>query len=293
MKESKYDVLIGADPELFVLDTKTSQFVSAHPFIPGTKDSPAEVPLGAVQVDGVAAEFNIAPASTRKEFVRNIKHVRRVLQLITKNHNPAYDLVAVPTVTFRPEYFKKLPFVVKLLGCTPDFDAYTGKQNPKPHTKLPIRTGSGHLHIGWTSSKDVDSEDYRSECFSLVKELDFAFMHPSTEWDIDTQRRKLYGAPGSCRPKPYGVEYRPLSNAWLQYDWSTEFVYDTAKAVTMRWLKGWSLIEEAERCKVKADDDYFKFSDFMWSNHLPAIDQYSPRLEEANFKRIKESRLAL
>jgi hypothetical protein len=34
-------------------------------------------------------------------------------------------------------------------------------------------------------------------------------------WDKDTERRKLYGKPGAFRPKPYGCEYRVLSNAWV------------------------------------------------------------------------------
>ena len=63
--------LIGADPEVFVTD-KNNQFVSAFNMVPGDKAKPYPVPFGAVQVDGMALEFNIEPASTRQEFIHNI-----------------------------------------------------------------------------------------------------------------------------------------------------------------------------------------------------------------------------
>ena len=46
-------------------------------------------------------------------------------------------------------------------------------------------------------------------------------------------RRELYGAPGSFRPKPYGMEYRPLSNAWLK-NWDS---VNTVYSITTRVLE--------------------------------------------------------
>ena len=55
-------ILVGCDPEVFV--AKGGKFISAHGMIPGTKKAPHKVERGAVQVDGMALEFNIDPAAS-------------------------------------------------------------------------------------------------------------------------------------------------------------------------------------------------------------------------------------
>lgn len=52
--------LVGADPELFV--SKAGVILSAFGLVGGTKKVPQKVERGAVQVDGMALEFNIDPA---------------------------------------------------------------------------------------------------------------------------------------------------------------------------------------------------------------------------------------
>ena len=288
-KEKKLEVTIGADPELFVFDTETKKFVSAHDLVPGTKAEPLAVPRGAVQVDGVAAEFNILPAKSQKEFLANINRVRSVLELIIKDKNKNYKLVGAPTAKFDKEYFDNLPHDVKILGCDPDYNAYTGGINRKPSTDLPMRSGGGHIHVGFLH-EELDNPftlEHMRRCGELVRELDFALITASREWDFDIERKRLYGEPGSFRPKSYGVEYRPLSNAWLNQDWSTTFVFDTVKAVTCRWLQGWSLTKAAGEQKVRQNDDLFVFSEFMHKNHMPPLDQYSPRLEALQLRRAQ------
>lgn len=216
--------LIGADPELFVKNG-LGKFISAHDLIPGTKSSPYIVKSGAVQVDGVAAEFNINPAESEDEFVLYINTVRDRLEEMVKETDASYHLVAEPVAYFDPEYFFRLPAETLLLGCTPDWDAYTGERSPPPGTKEPFRTGSGHVHIGWTSHEDPNDPEYIKRCCEVVKQIDAVIYPASHIWDQDMKRRTLYGARGSFRPKSYGVEYRPLSNAWLRSEETIRFVY--------------------------------------------------------------------
>lgn len=211
---------IGSDPELFIQNSKTGRFVSAYgrrgPMFPGTKAEPHKVECGAIQVDGVAAELNITPAYSSEEFEHNLFTVMQQLSKMVANVNPDYRLKAVPTAHFMPKYFASLPDEAKELGCDPDYSCYTGKENPRPQTDKPFRTGAGHIHIGWRKDNiSPTDEGHMRDCILVTKQLDKYLLFASTDWDKDEERRKLYGAAGSFRPKPYGMEYRPLSNAFL------------------------------------------------------------------------------
>jgi len=98
--ELKMEILIGADPELFV--SLGGKLVSAHNLIPGTKMAPHPVNNGAVQVDGMALEININPASTSKEFCKNILSVLKQL----KEMIPSYEFVIEPAVHFEERYLR-------------------------------------------------------------------------------------------------------------------------------------------------------------------------------------------
>lgn len=203
----------GADPELFVKDDK-GRHVSAEGLIPGTKDEPYKVDYGAIQVDGMAAEFNIDPATTFTEFNRNIQAVMGQLEAMLPK---GYTLDAIPSVVFDEDVFTASPDKAKELGCMPDFNAWTGEMNPPPHDPANpfLRTASGHLHIGWTEGQDITDLQHVMNCRDLVKQFDWYLGGWSVKMDSDPTRRNLYGKAGACRFKDYGVEYRVLSNFWI------------------------------------------------------------------------------
>ncbi len=213
-------ILVGCDPEVFV--KKGGLFHSAYGLIKGDKKNPQPVHKGAVQVDGMALEFNINPAASEDEFCLNVQAVYDTL----RNMVPDYQVVAVPVADFDPAYMKAQPFEALELGCDPDFNGWTLSANEKPNGDRPFRTASGHVHIGWTKDEDISpgSTHYmRSAC--VAREMDFYLALPSLAYDKDTRRRELYGNPGCFRPKPYGVEYRTLSNAWLNSENTISWVF--------------------------------------------------------------------
>jgi len=213
-------LLIGCDPEGF-LEHK-GELVSAHGLFPGDKANPFKVEKGAVQVDGMAFEFNIEPAASADEFVVNIAEVMAQLQGMI----PEYELILQPVAEFGQEYIDSQPDAAKEMGCDPDYNAWSGEANVKPDANLPFHTASGHVHIGWTEGQHVGDPEHAHACRSIVKQLDFFLGLPSLMFDGDVKRRSMYGAAGAYRPKPYGVEYRVLSNAWVKDEGLTRWVYE-------------------------------------------------------------------
>lgn len=222
-----YAFKIGTDPEVF-LQTAEGLYRSAHDLIPGTKDNPFIVPDGAIQVDGVALEFNTNPASTPVEFLTNIKSVMDSLQKEYQKSAPDLKIAITPTAVFEQKYFDTLPDEPKLLGCTPDYNAYTGGQNEPPSTTEPFRTGAGHIHVGWGEYLRVNSDAHFELCRDMVRQLDTILYISSLLWDKDDKRRTLYGKVGAFRPKVYGVEYRPLSNAFLSRPFFQKFIFEAS-----------------------------------------------------------------
>lgn len=235
---TKPQILVGCDPEVFV--KRDGVFVSAHGLIPGNKENPHKVDGGAVQVDGMALEFNINPAASQQEFVTNVKQVYAIMRSMC----PGYDVVATPVADFALDYIASQPAEARELGCDPDYDAYTGTANVKPNNMLPMRTASGHVHLGWTNGADPETLEHDEQCRMAAKQMDVFLGLTSLFYDDDQRRREMYGKPGCYRRKSYGVEYRTLSNAWLKSDNLMAWVYRAATAGMERLMSGDALFEK-------------------------------------------------
>lgn len=207
------ELKIGADPELFL--KQGNKFVSGYGIIPGTKENPHPVPDGAVQVDGMALEFNIDPATDADTFCHNINSVLASLRDMVPTE---YDLTLVPTARFEREHMAAQPEEALVLGCEPDWCAYGMQQNPRPEAPPNMRTAAGHVHVGWTNGANVDDELHMETCGQMARQLDVFLGIPSLFEDNDNERRAVYGQAGAFRPKPYGMEYRVLSNYWVHND---------------------------------------------------------------------------
>lgn len=243
------NIKIGADPEVFIKNNFGN--ISAHTMLPGTKEEPFIVPNGAIQVDGVAAEFNIDPASTEDEFLFNIKHVLSILRDMLPEGN---EINISPSEVFD---LSGLPEGVTNLGCSPDFNAYTLRQNKQPDGKsTSMRTAAGHLHIGWGIGMDVKSQRHFNTCANVAKQLDAYIGLPSILFDDDNKRRELYGKAGAFRPKPYGLEYRTLSNKWLTSDKLIRFVYTNTLSAIKTLMSGKSIAADTLEYIINSGDKH-------------------------------------
>lgn len=231
-------ILVGCDPEVFV--RQDGVFKSAYGLIKGDKKNPQPVPHGAVQVDGMALEFNINPAATEDEFVLSVQSVFDTMCKMV----PGYEVVAVPVADFDADYLKAQPKEALELGCDPDFNAWTNTVNPRPDGDRPMRTASGHVHVGWTNGESPKDANHVERCNMLIQQLDFYLGLPSLMYDKDERRRSMYGRAGACRYKSYGVEYRTLSNAWLSSKERMAWVFRATQKAVQEAMNGNLLVEK-------------------------------------------------
>lgn len=212
---------VGADPELFLTDGKN--LIPSIGLLGGTKEEPNPVEKGAIQEDNVLAEFNIDPVTNEDMFV---DHLETVMGELGKVVAPLKLKVLSSAHFSLPELVRFGPQALQF-GCDPDVNAWTGEFNQAPDPTSTMRTAGGHIHVGI----DAPEDDFRSRA-NVVKLMDIYLGVPSVLLDADNERRKMYGKAGACRFKPYGVEYRTLSNFWLQSEASIRWAYrQTQQAV--------------------------------------------------------------
>jgi hypothetical protein len=217
---------LGCDPEVFLQDA-AGAYISAIGKIGGSKADPRQLPLGngyAVQEDNVALEFNIPPADSKNGFIESIQLVRKYLE---NSVNEMGLKFSTESATIFPEDQLNNPAAL-MFGCDPDYNAWTMKRNPKPISPdWRLRSAGGHVHVGYHMATN-------REKVTLIRLMDLFLGIPSLFMDNGSLRKSLYGKAGAFRPKPYGVEYRTLSNYWIfdpeLIDWvwrSTERAIDT------------------------------------------------------------------
>lgn len=214
-----FQLTMGCDPEIFL--RKGNEFLSAFGLFEGTKVQPTPLNKGAVQVDGMALEFNIEPANNIEEFVSNITEV---LSQIRKQLKDGIDFDYKSTVHLTEEYMKTRSFEELEMGCEPDYNAYTGEENTKPTIERPMRTAGGHIHVG-LGMEIPDTLETRGIINKMVHLMDIFVGVPSLLIDKDDERREMYGKAGCLRYKSYGFEYRSLSNFWIQSETLMRWVY--------------------------------------------------------------------
>lgn len=216
------NITIGADIEVFLQDKQTKEIVSAEGIIKGTKEDPHQFKDGgfATSLDNVMAEFNIAPAKTAKDFSENILFALAYIKsVIPANLVP----LAIPSARVDRKYLQTENAM--LFGCEPDYDAWKGGlQNEKPTcaTIPTLRSCGGHVHVGYSNANNLCTMD-------LIRAMDIFIGLPSIIQEPDNERKTLYGKAGAFRFKPYGGEYRTISNYYLQSKDLTEWVFNNTQ----------------------------------------------------------------
>ena len=221
-------IKLGCDPEVFLTDA-AGALVSSIGKIGGSKQHPRQLPIGPgyfVQEDNVALEFNIPPAESKELFVNYIKNVKNYLGAYVTELGMKFS--AESAAHFPVEQLQH-PAAMEF-GCDPDFNAWNGGQaNLKPMADdWRLRSCGGHVHVGYKFAT-------RREVLRFIKMMDLYLGVPSVLMDNGELRKQLYGAAGAFRFKPYGAEYRTLSNFWIFKDELIEWVWNATELAMDAW----------------------------------------------------------
>lgn len=226
MDSSQVKFRCGADPEVFLLN-EAGKLISCVGLVDGTKDRPMQIPSlpegFTLQQDNVSLEFGIPPAANKEQFIEYIQTVKQAGQEFLKGLSYSRSSCEV----FPEDQMQTAE--AHVFGCEPDFNAWTGKVNPSPKPPHPfMRSAGGHVHVETKLNER-----------NLVKALDVFLGLRSLFLDKHGEtRRSMYGKPGAFRYKPYGLEYRTLSNFWIMRKPLIGWVWDSTEQAIQFIEKG-------------------------------------------------------
>jgi len=208
---------IGSDIEFAVL--LRGKPMSAEHVIRGTKHEPIRLPGGyLLSHDNVLAEVATPVAMDEDDFVSVVGQSLRMLGEACAG----MELSGEAAVEF-DDASLNTPTAMEF-GCDPDYDIWDLMENEPP---IAIgnkwRSCGGHVHVGGRGAfKTQDGVVNLGRWMDAILGSTMTSLYDNTGERI---RRRLYGRSGCVRQKPYGVEYRTLSNAWPQTEASTRAVY--------------------------------------------------------------------
>jgi hypothetical protein len=216
METTKVKFRCGADPEVF-LQNNAGKPTSVIGLIKADKWNPMQIPdmpKGfTLQEDNVSLEYGIPPAASAQEFIGSINAVMQK----SLDYLPELTFSKLSCIVF-PEDQMDHP-LAHIFGCEPDYDAWAEKENRKPEPPHPfMRSAGGHVHI------ETDQDP-----INVIRKVDLFLGVPSVLMDSGEDRKKLYGKSGAHRVKPYGVEYRVLSNFWIFEPRLIQWVWDSVE----------------------------------------------------------------
>ena len=214
----------GSDPEFMIV--KNDQYKSAIGIIHGSIENRIKIKGHEFYYDNVLAECAIKPSTSKEETVQNFQEC---LQLFAEMAHP-FKLVAQASQRYSPDQLQHPD--AKKVNCDPEYCPYDMSMSKGPVFEIlngTLRTCGGHIHLGEDKLLDAPNG------YLAMKMMDLFLGIPSLWLDKDPTsqtRRQMYGAAGRYRTKNYGMEYRTLSNFWLQSPKLVELVYDISQFTT-------------------------------------------------------------
>jgi hypothetical protein len=242
-----YGFTIGSDPEIFVtdadgkmipaflfLDSKDGKDVTSALQQYGSRGGAGPTPQK-MYWDGFQAEFTTLAAGCNEVHTDSVAAGLRGVYDAARKRFPGAKLAIKSVFDIPHEMLMEAADEHVAFGCMPSLNAYGIKTQLPPGREVPFRSAGGHLHFGVGKTSE-------EKAVPVVKALDtilgVACVSLFAKFDAK-KRRIFYGLPGEYRLPPHGIEYRPLSNAWLSHPFIMNLVIDVARKVVILGQKGW------------------------------------------------------
>lgn len=242
-KPENIQLTFGADPEIFIYDNEEKRIVSAIPVVKRDKYDPHKLDEHVnFYFDNCMGEFTVKPAASKEEFIKNIGNSLKLInEFLIGEYKNRYSIKIQAAHEFDPEFLEHEDALK--IGCNPEYNADTVSDVVPPDFSGNLRSAGAHYAIGSARlSEDHFLSQFQTK-IDLVKLFDYFVAIPFTLIDTDStsaMRRKIYGKKASHRPKDaygsLGVEYRVLSNFWLNSPKLVGLIYDLASYSIERLL---------------------------------------------------------
>lgn len=221
-----HDVSFGSDPEFFF--KKGEEIIGAEKVLPpegiyasyNSFDGKLKG-IGAPQIiiDGIQGELNPNAATCRQNFARSIQSSLRYLVNYLSGAQKDVDVLFAQNVVISKEEMESLSPASKSFGCQPSFNIYgdspIGVLDPSQYY---FRSAGGHIHLGFYTPETRTM--FQKDPETVIKLLDVIVGNTCVMLDRDEGnaiRRRTYGRAGEYRTPKHGLEYRVLSNFWMQH----------------------------------------------------------------------------
>lgn len=259
---------LGSDPEFFF--EKKGKIIGAEKVL--------RYAMKNIIVDGVQGELNPPAYTCRAQMGGGMKEILSRLYAIVEQ-DPELKINWNTTVKIEKEELDTLSDKAKVFGCAPSMnaDGETGSPTADASEYL-YRSAGGHIHIGTSSGLPQLA---MRDPLRLVNVLDILVGNTCVLIDRDPgskKRREMYGRAGEFRLPTHGLEYRVLSNFWLQNYALMSFVMGMARSAVV--VCGNS----------NADHDYAKelMNLVNMDDIRTAINENDYNLAKKNFRKIKK-----
>ena len=236
MKDFKIeDWSLGSDAEMFLLDRETNEVINGKKFVKGSKDNPYNFdkssPFWCTSLDGISAEFNIAPCTTSKEWNAAFE---KCITYINSTLPPNLCTIHTPAVRVNPKELRTKE--ARNSGCTPSWSAYSLRENHPPDVSVTtLRTCCTHVHMKYKDMRFHEAAEW-------IKAMDLFLGVPSLIIEPMNERRMLYGTLGEMRFNST-VEYRVLSSFFSQSEELRTWVFNnTVNAIN--WINEGNRVSE-------------------------------------------------